>query len=134
MVSIGFLSGIAIVGDLGIDVERPKLADSRPMRISQLRLFHLFAGGSSRSEHPKVPDFSHGWRPVQDEFRNVLGQECARNVAGDSFYELRRNLNNERVRIALEAVFVTDAVIHMGMSWPVVWRLLWCRSTCTFVE
>ena len=27
MVSIDFLSGIAIVGDLGIDVERPKLAD-----------------------------------------------------------------------------------------------------------
>jgi hypothetical protein len=32
---------------------------------------------------------------------------------------LRRNLNDERVRIALQAVFVTDAVIHMGMSWLV---------------
>ncbi|MGA7816554.1 hypothetical protein [Caballeronia sp.] len=27
IVSIGFLSRIAIVGDLGIDVERPKLAE-----------------------------------------------------------------------------------------------------------
>jgi hypothetical protein len=89
------------------------------MRISQLRLFNLSAGGSSRSEHPKVPDFPDARRPAEDEFCDVLGQECSRDVARNPAYELRRNVNDERGRIALEAVFVTDAVIHMGMSWPV---------------
>ncbi len=81
------------------------------MRISQLRAFHLPAGGTWRSENPKVPDLADGRRPAQDEFGDVLGQECARHVARNSVYELRRNLNDERVRIAFEAVFVADSVI-----------------------
>lgn len=52
-----------------------------------VRLLRLFAGGSSRSENPKVPDFPHGRRPAQDVFCDVLGQECARDVASNSVYE-----------------------------------------------
>jgi hypothetical protein len=75
----------------------------------------LSAGGSQRSENPKVPDFSHGWRSAQDEFRNVLGQERARDVASNPVYELRWNLNDEHVRIAFQAVLVSDPVVRMGM-------------------
>jgi hypothetical protein len=29
----------------------------------------------------------------------------------------------KRVGIAFQAVLVTDSVIHMGMVWPVAWRV-----------
>ena len=66
-----------------------------------------------------MPDFSDGRRTTQDEFGDVFGQECARDVARNPVYELRRNQNDERVRIVLEAVFVTDAVIHVCAGRPV---------------
>jgi hypothetical protein len=47
----------------------------------------------------------------------------ARDVAGNPFYELRWNPNDERVRIAFQAVLVTDSVIHKGMVWLIVWRV-----------
>jgi hypothetical protein len=90
------------------------------MRISQLRAFHLSAGGAWRSENPKVPDFADGWRPAQDQFCDVLGQVRVWDVGRNPFYELRRNLNDECVRIAFQAVLVTDSVTHMVMLRPVV--------------
>jgi hypothetical protein len=83
------------------------------MRISQLRPFHRSAGTEQGLKNPKVPDFSNGRRPAQDEFDDVLGQECARDVARNPVYELRWNLKDERARIAFEAVFVADSVIHV---------------------
>ena len=60
-----------------------------------------------RSICPLVPDFADSWRPAQDEFRDVLGQERTWDVGRHPFYELRRNQDDERVRIAFQAVPVT---------------------------
>jgi hypothetical protein len=79
------------------------------------RTYQHFTGGAWHSENPKIPDFSDGWRPTEDEFCDVLGQERAGDIARNSFYELRRNLTDERVRIAFQAVLVTDSIFHMCM-------------------
>lgn len=72
-------------------------------------------------EYAQIPDFPDCWRPAQDEVSDVLGHQSPGNIRGNTFYELRRNLHDERVRLALEAVFVTDSVIHVSMARMTRW-------------
>jgi hypothetical protein len=88
------------------------------VRSARTGLCYPFIGCSSSSEYSQIPDFSDCWRPAQDEVSDVLGQQRPGDVRGDAFYELRRNLNDERVRLAFEAVLVTDSVIHVSMQRP----------------
>lgn len=82
---------------------------------SAVPLARVSAGGAWCSENSKVPDFSDTRGSAEDEFCDVLGQECARDVSRNFAYELRRNLNDERVRIAFQAVLLANSVVHMGM-------------------
>jgi hypothetical protein len=56
-------------------------------------------------------------------FRDVLGQGRARDVGRNPFYELRWNLNDGPVGIAVEAVLITDSVVHTVMLRLGAWRI-----------
>lgn len=79
----------------------------------------MSAANSLHLENPKVPNTSDCRRPAQDEDSDVLRQERAGNIRGHISYELRGNLNDERVRGALQAMLVADSVIHVGAVWLV---------------
>lgn len=108
----------------GAEREWRLMAGLGRMCVSRLRAFHLSGEGSQRSKNPKVPDLSDGRRPAQDEFGDVLGQECSRDVAWDPVYDLRWNLKDERARIAFEAVFVADSIIHVCAGRPVALQVV----------
>ena len=55
---------------------------------------------------------AHG--AFQDEISDVLGKKGARNVRGDAFDNLRRNLGDEVVGRARQAVLVADGLVHDG--------------------
>ena len=64
------------------------------------------------SENPEMPDLPDLGRALQDQVGDVLGEECARQISRYSFDELRWNVDDEFVRFILQAVFITDAVVH----------------------
>jgi len=59
-----------------------------------------------------MPDLPDRGRTLQDELGDVFGQECARHISRYVVYELRRDVDDEFVRLVLQAVLVADAVIH----------------------
>jgi hypothetical protein len=65
-------------------VEHPFMAGMGQMRSSQLRVCLR----RPRSKNSKIADFSDARRPAEDEFCDVLGQECAADVARNPVYEL----------------------------------------------
>lgn len=67
-------------------------------------------------KNPHVPDLADSRRALQDQIGDVFGHQCAGHVVRDICDELRRYVNNERVGIAFEAVFVADSVVHGGGS------------------
>jgi hypothetical protein len=73
---------------------RPRVSGDERLNLARLRSDAHFAvasmprvrWGQWHSENPKVPNFSDGWRPAEDEVGDVLGQERAGNVTGNPFY------------------------------------------------
>src|SRR5260370_31591118 len=68
--------------------------------------------GWASSQNPEMPDLPDLGRAVQDQLGDVFGQECPRHISRYVFYELRWDVDDEFVRFILQAVFITDAVIH----------------------
>jgi len=62
----------------------------------------------SRLQNPKISNAPDRRRALENEICDVLGQKRAGNIRRNPFYELGRNLDDELIRIAFEAVFVTQ--------------------------
>jgi len=59
-----------------------------------------------------MPDFPDAGRALQNKVGDVFGQKSAWHINWYIFDELRWNVDDEFVRFFLQAVFITDAVIH----------------------
>ena len=63
-------------------------------------------------QQAQVTNLSDLRRAFQDEIGDVFRQKRSRDVCRYVVDELRGHVNDEVVRVALEAVFVCDAVLH----------------------
>ena len=67
-----------------------------------------------QSQEPQIAYLSNAYGAFQDKVRNKFGEQCTRNIRGDAFDQLRRNLCDEVFGRACQAVLVADAIIHAG--------------------
>lgn len=66
----------------------------------------------SISENSKVSNSPDCRGALKDEVINVLGQQRTGDIAGHVLHKLRWYLHDECVGLALQAMFVTDSVVH----------------------
>jgi hypothetical protein len=72
----------------------------------------VLADAAFSSENPQVSNSSDSRRTFQDEIRDVLGKQRTWDVGRHVANELRGDLGDKFIGLALQAVFVTDAVVH----------------------
>ena len=65
------------------------------------------------SKNPKIANAFDSRRALEYELRDVFRQQRTRYVGRNPFYQLRRDLNDEFVGIALQAVLVANSVVHV---------------------
>src|ERR1700674_5590840 len=65
-------------------------------------------------QEPQFAYLSNAHGAFPDKVRNKFGKQGTRNIRGDAFDQLRRNLCDEVFGRACQAVLVADAIIHAG--------------------